>query len=335
MGKESNMGKSNQAIFRSMEVMKITFIATVLNEAENIKIFLDSILSQTEKPDEVIIIDGNSSDSTNKTLKDFSVKFKKLNIKYLTGVVPGNRAMGRNKAIELSSCDLIVCSDAGCILDKDWVKNITRPFKNKNADVVAGYYKGLAGSMFQKCLIPYVLVMPDRVDPYKFLPATRSMAFTKNIWKKVHGFPEKYSNNEDYVFARKLREIGAKIIFVNDALVYWMPVRNLAQAYNMFFRFAKGDTESKILRPKVILINVRYVLGILLLLLAIINKDITLFFSALLLLYIAWAIVKNYKYVNSYKAIAILPILQFVSDIAVIGGTLAGLINIWGIKKTQ
>jgi hypothetical protein len=74
-----------------------------------------------------------------------------------------------------------------------------------------------------------------------------------------------------------------------------------------------------------------------LLLLAIINKDITLFifFSALLLLYIAWAIVKNYKYVNSYKAIAILPILQFVSDIAVIGGTLAGLINIWGIKKTQ
>jgi glycosyltransferase involved in cell wall biosynthesis len=320
-----------------MEAMKITLISTVMNESENIRLFLDSILNQSKKLNEVIIIDGNSNDPTSKILKEYIVKFKKQNIKYLTKIIPGNRAVGRNKAIELSSCDLIVCSDAGCILDKDWVKNITIPIKNKKADVVAGYYKGITNSIFQKCLIPYVLVMPDRVDPYKFLPATRSMAFTKKIWKKAQGFPEKYSDNEDFVFAHKLKVIGARIIFVKEALVYWIPVRNLVHAYNMFFRFAKGDIEAKILRPKVILINVRYILGILLLLLAIINKDIILLmlFSVLLVLYIVWAIMKNYKYVNNYKAIVILPILQFVSDIAVIGGTLTGLINLWGIKKTQ
>src|SRR6476620_5834706 len=104
----------------------------------------------------------------------------------------------------------------------------------------------------------------------------------------------------------------------------------------MFSRFAVGDAEAKILRPKVILILLRYILGILILFLAIIKKDLMLSVFILILFssYILWAILKNYKYIKDLHAIFILPVLQLTSDFAVIIGTITGVFKIWDTKKT-
>ena len=177
-------------LFCKYKSMKVSFITTVYNEENTIVQLLDSLSKQSRMPDEIIIVDGMSTDGTVDKIKNYNSKFKIIQKK-------GNRAVGRNEAIKSSSGDVIVCSDAGCLLDKDWVKNIIEPFKNKEINVVAGYYKGLPQNIFQKCIVPYVLMMPDRVHPKNFLPATRSIAFRKSIWEKVGGFPEKFSHNED------------------------------------------------------------------------------------------------------------------------------------------
>lgn len=128
---------------------------------------------------------------------------KKKNIDFKLFFKKGNRAVGRNEAIERATGEVVLCSDAGNILNKNWIKNISEPFYDSKVDVVAGYYRSLSKNVFQKCLAPYVLVMEDRVDPKNFLPATRSIAFRKAVWEKIGGFPEEYSHNEDYVFAQK------------------------------------------------------------------------------------------------------------------------------------
>ncbi|MBI2430717.1 MAG: glycosyltransferase [Candidatus Levybacteria bacterium] len=311
--------------------MKISFITTVFNEEATVEALLESIIRQSRMPDEVIIVDGGSTDATASIISNFTKTFTSEESKSLLRHHPrwktitkkGNRAVGRNEAIRQASGDVIVSSDAGCVLDKDWVKNITEPFKNKDVDVVAGYYKGMPRTIFQKCLVPYVLVMPDKVDPQNFLPASRSMAFTKKIWEKAGGFPEKYSSNEDFVFAKRLKEISAKIVFAKDAILYWMPRKNLKEAFAMFFRFAYGDAQAGILRPKVFLIFLRYFLGVLLLL-SYINA-----FYVVVILYTVWSIWKNYRYAKKWQAIFILPILQIVSDMAVLLGT------IWGIQNKR
>ena len=214
-------------------------------------------------------------------------------------------------------------------MDKDWVKNIVKPFSNPATDVVAGYYAGIPKTVFEKSLIPYVLVMPDKVNPETFLPASRSMAFKKSIWEKAGGFPEKFSNNEDYVFAQRLKKINANIIFENKAVVNWIPRNNLRDAFGMFFRFSLGDGESGILRDKVILLFARYMLVFYFILLTFIERSK----SPLYLLgigfvaYIIWSINKNYKYVNDRRAFYYLPALQFTSDIAVISGSTVGFIK--------
>jgi glycosyltransferase involved in cell wall biosynthesis len=309
--------------------MKVTFIATVYNEELTIKPFLDSLFSQSRISDEIIIVDGGSTDNTISAILNF--KFPQSNVKAKIKLIlkKGNRSVGRNEAIKNASNEIIACSDAGCLLDKNWLKNIIKPFNNPKVDVVAGYYEGSARTIFQKCLVPYVLVMPDKINPDNFLPAGRSIAFKKAIWGKVGGFAEKFRNNEDYVFARRLRTAGAVIVFEKKAIVYWMPRNNIRESFIMFYRFAKGDAESYMFRPKVLLIFLRYIIGLSLAFSYVLLKSYLILnvFCFMLIAYLVWSIVKNYKYVKDVGAIIFLPLIQFTSDIAVMSGAISGLLN--------
>lgn len=308
-------------IIRAVKIgkMKTSFVATVLNEEETIELLLNSLLEQTQKPDEIIIVDGGSKDGTLSIVK----KFKKVRLLRRKG----NRAVGRNYGIQNAKHEIILVSDAGCILERNWVKNIASPFIKKNVNVVAGYYKAKTTTLFEKCLVPYVLVMSDKLDPKTFLPASRSLAFRKSAWKRVGKFPERFSHNEDYVFARSLAARGENFKFVQKAIVYWTPRKNISEAYEMFYRFAKGDSESRIFRPKVILVFLRYILWLALLALFLLTS--LNFFAWILILsviiYLVWAVKKNYHYVNDPRAVIILPVLQLTADASVIVGTIAGM----------
>jgi glycosyltransferase involved in cell wall biosynthesis len=308
--------------------MKISFIATVLNEEDNIRLFLNSLLNQTVMPYDVVIVDGGSRDNTVEVMRDFA-KRSALPFKFIISTKEGNRSVGRNEAIKKAQGEIILISDPGCILDKNWVKEIIKPFENKDTDVVAGYYNARYENIFEKCLVPYVLVMPDKIDEREFLPATRSMAIKKNIWEEIGKFDERYSHNEDYVFARKLRSERKRIVFAKKAIVSWIPRKNLAEAYTMFRRFAYGDREASILRPKVAAIIFRYILGVVLLVFALATNNTFLLSSLVLIfiVYLVWAIAKNYRYIKNWRAIYYLPIIQVLSDVAILIGTLQATLN--------
>jgi glycosyltransferase involved in cell wall biosynthesis len=324
--------------------MKITCIVTVLNEETTIERLLNALAQQTVLPDEIIIVDGGSSDKTVDIISNF--KFQISNSKSEDPHEPehkqeaaapelkcivkkGNRAVGRNEAVKLATGDVIVCTDAGCYPDKHWVEYITSHFSKSEIDVVAGYYESRAETVFQECLVPYVFTMPDKIKPNKFLPASRSMAFTKAIWEKAGGFPEQYAHNEDYVFARTLKAMGAKIWFEKKAFVYWIPRKTFVEAFIMFYRFAYGDMEAKIYRPKVQFLFARYIIGIALLFLIIFTKSIWLSALCSLLFagYLIWSVMKSYRYIDEEQAIFLLPAIQLTADAAVLLGSAHGLLS--------
>ena len=293
--------------------MKTSFITTVFNEENTVTKFLNSLLTQTKLPDEVTIVDGGSTDKTvaliEKKVTEYTKKKNVPPIKWKIIIKKGNRSIGRNEAIKKSTGTIIVCSDAGNLLAKNWFEEITKPFTTKGTDVVAGYYKGKTKTIFQKCLIPFALVMPDQIDERNFLPATRSIAFTKKIWKKVGGFDENLSHNEDYAFAHKLRDAGTKIVFTRSAIVYWIPRTSFKEAFVMFYRFALGDAEAGLFRSKVLLLFFRYCLGIYLVLLSILYKSSwgMVVLGFLFICYLLWSIKKIYRYIESKKSFFFLP----------------------------
>lgn len=316
-----------------MTALGTSLICTVYNEEKNIGKLIDSISQQSVKPNEVLIVDGGSKDKTIEIIKAKVKEYPHLRFKFF--YKRGNRSVGRNEAIKKSSYNIIISTDAGCVLDKKWVENIIKPFQDKSIDVIAGYYKGRAQNAFEKSLIPYVLVMDDRVESSNFLPATRSMAFKKYVWSRLKGFNESLSHNEDYEFANRLKKQGFKITFEKKAVVYWVPRKDIFQSFKMFTRFAYGDIESGLLRNKVIYIFLRYLFGLYLIALCVIMKSerLNMIVIITLISYLVWSIAKNYKYVNDIKAVLYLPVLQFTSDIAVIFGSTTGIFKRISLKS--
>lgn len=296
-----------------MSIPKISVVLSVKNEINNINQVLVSLKHQSYKPSEIIIVDGGSWDGTWEYLQT-----QKQIISF--ELIESNRAQARNFGISKANNDLIAITDAGCIATSKWIENLVKCKITQKADVIAGYYTANPKNVFEKSLIPYVLVMPDKVKHINFLPAARSMLISKQAWIKNGKFPEEYWHNEDYVFSRRLINNNLLVAFCRKAIVEWIPRKNLFSSINMFFRFALGDAESRIFRGKVVLIYTRYFLGVILIYLHQTNLLISLLF-----IYILWAIKKNYRYVKHVGSFFWLPILQITSDISVMCGTLLGL----------
>ncbi|MBI4097671.1 MAG: glycosyltransferase [Candidatus Levybacteria bacterium] len=307
-------------------MMKISFITTVLNEEETIEGLLEGLKLQSKLPDEVIIVDGGSRDNTLSVISNFQFPISNKKIKIIQK--KGNRSQGRNTAIKNSSGDIIICTDAGCIPDKDWIKNITKEFEDKEIDVVAGFYKPKTNGIFEKCLSTYTCVMPDKIDPDNFLPSSRSIGFKKSVWDSVK-YPEWLDTCEDLYFSRELKRRGFKFAFAKNAIVYWRQKKNLLQAFFQLLGYAIGDGRAFYIRPQVPLVYLRYFFALYFLFLSILERSLwgILILIALFLAYILWSIKKNYRYLGDKKAFIILPALQITADVAVVLGTTFGLLK--------
>lgn len=302
--------------------MSVAIIITFLNEEKTLEKLLRSLASQTIKPNEIILVDGGSTDNT----LDVIQKFIKRNtlLKIHVYKKRGNRSIGRNFAIQKSSCEWIAITDAGCIPENDWLEQLLRIQKKSQTQVVAGYYRGLPRTNFEQAVVPYALVMPERVNEQDFLPATRSLLVNKKVWEDLQGFDELLSDNEDYAFAIKMKKQGLKMAFAREAVVGWMPRSTVSSFAKMIFRFARGDIRAGIVRPKVLFIFFRYFV-LLLVLWHAFNKNSFYFLFLIGTLYLFWSVHKNIKYAKSgwYW----LPVLQIVSDFSVLLGSISGLIK--------
>jgi len=225
--------------------MKVSVICTVKNEERSIKELLDSLLSQSRPPDEIIIVDGGSTDNTVKIIEEYS-KQQKIPIVLIVknGV---NRSKGRNIAIENAKYEYIASIDGGCRADKDWLKNLMEKFKKcPGVYVVAGFFLPDPKSLFEEVVGDILYPKLERIDPEKFLPSARSIAFKKECWEKVGGFPEWLETAEDTIFDLKLKESGCKFAFAKDAVVYWRPRSSLKGLFKQYYMYAKGATLANI-----------------------------------------------------------------------------------------
>ncbi|RJQ38904.1 glycosyltransferase [Candidatus Microgenomates bacterium] len=310
--------------------MKISFVATILNEEKTVDVFLNSLFNQTIMPDEIILVDGGSTDNTLSVISGFqSANWQAASNKQIKIIFKiSNRSVGRNEGIKNATGEIILISDAGCILEKNWIKNIIKPFKDKKIEVVSGFYKPVINNVFDKCLAAYTCVMPDKINANNYLPSSRSIAFKKNAWEKIEGYPENLNTCEDLVFAKNLKNEGFKFKFCKDAIVYWPQRKNLMEAGKQFFNYARGDGKAFYFRYQTPFLFGRYSAAFILLVFSFV-KFYQLFYLLIFIffVYLIWAINKNYKYVNNWKGLFLLPTLQLLSDFAVIAGMTIGALE--------
>jgi glycosyltransferase involved in cell wall biosynthesis len=218
-------------------VLKVSLIGTVLNAAGDVGEFLASLQAQTRRPDEVVIVDGGSTDGTADLLRSAG------------GIMvidePGaGIARGRNLAVASAAHDVLAVTDVDCVLDPDWLRHLLLPI-DEGADVAMGFYAPIADGLLQRCTAAVNLPLDaSEVDPRRFMPSARSVAFRRDALEAAGGYPEWLAIGEDMWVNHRWRELGLDMRFAPEAVVHWRLRPSLASTWRQYFRYARGDARA-------------------------------------------------------------------------------------------
>lgn len=110
--------------------MTISVVIPVYNEASYLPACLESLRKQTLPPDEIIIVDNNSTDRTARIAKDFGAKV--IN-EPKQGIV-----FARNTGFDAARGDIIARGDADSIFPTDWLAEINRTLSGNRYAAITG-----------------------------------------------------------------------------------------------------------------------------------------------------------------------------------------------------
>ena len=234
-------------------------ISTVRNERGQITRWLDAITTQLAAHDELVVVDGGSTDGTLASLREYAERDTRVRVIASPGA---GISAGRNIAVSAASHDWIACTDAGCVPDPGWLAAFRRAASAGGIDLVTGVYRAgpVDGQPWELAMaavgypVPEELRRPsllDRVYGRLFgraydatLPTGRSVAFTKQAWQLAGGYPEDLATAEDVLFGKRAVAAGAHAELAVDAAVTWDQRPTLRGNAKMFRGYGRGDGQS-------------------------------------------------------------------------------------------
>jgi len=311
--------------------MKISLIFTLKNESASILRLLDSLLAQTRPPDEVVVVDGGSTDGTLALVRAWAARAPfPVHVLVRDGC---NISQGRNAAIAIATGEIIACTDAGVRLSPGWLEELMRPFETRETDVVSGFFIPDPQTVFETALAATTLPTLTEIRPETFLPSSRSLAFRREAWAKVGGYPEWLDFCEDLVFDFALRAHGCRFAFAPRALVYFRPRPNLCAFLRQYYQYARGDGKADLWRWRHAIRYTTYLLaGPLLLWLGVVQNPIWWLPLLLGLAAMVWRpyrrlvpLLAGYALGDKLSAVAWVPIIRIAGDVAKIVGYPVGV----------
>jgi polysaccharide pyruvyl transferase CsaB len=211
-------------------------VVPVKNEENNIDNFLTSLVRQTIKPKEIIIID-DSTDKTTQKIKDFIEKTNNPSINLLT--LKGSISKKRNLGLKIAKTQNILFVDAGNSIPNNLFENLIGAINDyPSADLIAGIYKPLKDNYWSYQFIPNW----DHLNFNEYLPAARALLIKKEKALEIGGFAEFLPyTGEDTLFDLNYRKISRQWIINKSAVVFWQAPQNRKEALKKAFNYGIGD----------------------------------------------------------------------------------------------
>ena len=247
--------------------MKVSVIVPVRDEEHSIRELLDSLLSQTRPPDEIVITDGGSVDATPQIIDEYIQRGAPVRLIRAGAALPGR---GRNLGAAAAQFEWLGFTDAGIRVNRDWLeKLVTRAEQDDSIDIVYGSWQPVTDTFFKECAAIAYVPPPSLRDGIVSRPRfIASTLLRREAWAKVNGFPEDLRSAEDLLFMDRLEEAGYKAVFEPRAQVHWNLRPTLGTTFTRFLVYSRNNIRAGLWRQWQATILFRYAVLLVLFVLA-------------------------------------------------------------------
>jgi glycosyltransferase involved in cell wall biosynthesis len=157
--------------------MLVSIIIPTYNRVKELEETLDSIISQTTLPKEILIVDDSDNDEIVNLVEYRKTEFKEkdLLLKYLRNKKEKSLTIARNIGIENATGDVILFLDDDVVLDKEYINEILKVYEAyPNALGVQGYITNIVLSKFWNRINKILFRGYLEKDKCRVLPSTNS-----------------------------------------------------------------------------------------------------------------------------------------------------------------
>lgn len=228
--------------------VKVSVIIPTFNEEAVIKNCLESLIKQTYKDFEIIIIDDGSSDKTLDVLSNLNSQISNLKIFKQEHLGPGS---ARNLGVNNAEGKILVFVDADMVLDPVFIQKLIYPIEE--GKVIGTFTK--EEYLFNKDNIwarfwnINLGRSPDKMHPDNY-PDTQPVfrAILKSEFIRVAGFNTAVGYTDDWSLSRKL---GIEAVNAPGAIIYHKNPNSLKEVWNQARWFGKNEFLTKNLLRKI------------------------------------------------------------------------------------
>lgn len=223
----------------------VTVYSCVLNEVSTIRELMESLLSQTRRPEEILIVDGGSTDGTLEALETYSAHEPRIRVVLAPGT---NIAQARNVAVREATGCLLASIDAGCVARNDWLEHLLDRLDEK-VDIVSGVYTIEPASDWE--LVMRVFFYPDisRLPENWNEPSHNSVLIRRRVWEAVGPLPERLYRSEDSWFNERAARLGFRFRLARDAVVYRKPRESYHEVFRNTWLWVESDFVNNVNMP--------------------------------------------------------------------------------------
>ncbi len=183
---------------------KVSVVVPAYNESEFIEPTLKSLLNQTYKNFEIIVVDNNSTDNTGEVARRFGAKVLR---EHVAGV-----SATRQAGFFAAKGEIIVSTDADTVVPENWIARIVEEYeKNKNLSGFGGLNLLYSGPLTARTAGRFISPLFWRFD--KLVAGGWNligfnMSARKSAFLKIGGFDPTLKMGEDIDLSQKLRKVG-------------------------------------------------------------------------------------------------------------------------------
>ncbi|GGF97282.1 glycosyl transferase [Rhodococcoides trifolii] len=231
----------------------LSVVVPAYNEEETVAACLESLFAQIDEIDEIIVVDNNSTDDTERIVKEYAEKIDCLRLVHepVQGILAA-----RSAGFGAATGDVIGRVDADSLVRPGWARAIKRFLESDDSGAFGGVtgisipYDSPFGGFkehFVRGLMSLKMVGNDM--PIDNL-AGANMAIRKSTWTKVKGSVSTRSDvHEDVDLALTINDHGLKIAWLGDMWVDTSPRRRLTPPTE-FTKYVRAGVETFALHGK-------------------------------------------------------------------------------------